>query len=83
MQNTIIMSKHFDPSSIEIKSTLNDVFNALKEKGYNPVSQLTSYIHSGEPLYITGHNNARTKIQKIDRYDLIQYLVEQELCKED
>ena len=83
MPNTIVMNKHFDPSSMEIKSILNDVFEALKEKGYSPVNQLTSYIQTGEPLYITSHNDARIKIQKLDRYDIIQYLVEQELCKED
>ena len=46
----------------------------MKEKGYNPVNQIVGYIMSGDPTYITNHNNARTLIRKIDRDELLQIL---------
>jgi uncharacterized protein (UPF0297 family) len=51
------------------------VYNALKEKGYNPINQLVGYILSEDPTYITTHNNARSLIRKIDRDTLLQSLV--------
>ncbi|MBR5991912.1 MAG: IreB family regulatory phosphoprotein, partial [Clostridia bacterium] len=48
---------------------------ALKEKGYNPISQIVGYILSEDPTYITTHNNARSLIRKIDRDELLQTLV--------
>lgn len=51
------------------------VYDALKQKGYNPVNQIIGYILSEDPTYITTHNNARSIIQKIDRDELLQVLV--------
>lgn len=59
----------------EIRSTLQEVYNALKEKGYNPINQIVGYILSEDPTYITNHRNARSLIRKIDRDELLNLLV--------
>ena len=59
----------------EMKQTLSVVYNALNEKGYNPVSQIVGYILSEDPTYITTYNNARSLIRRIDRDELLQSLV--------
>ena len=59
----------------EIRKTLNVVYEALLEKGYNPIHQIVGYILSEDPTYITNHNHARTLIRKIDRDELLQVLV--------
>ena len=59
----------------EIRQILLEVYNALKEKGYNPINQIVGYILSEAPTYITTHNNARNLIRKIDRDTLLQVLV--------
>lgn len=59
----------------DIKKTLTDVYDALKEKGYNPISQIVGYILSEDPTYITTHNNARSLIRRIDRDELLQVLL--------
>lgn len=58
-----------------IKSMLKTVYNALEEKGYNPIPQLVGYILSEDPTYITTHKNARTLIRKIERDDLLEILL--------
>ncbi|MCI2046360.1 MAG: IreB family regulatory phosphoprotein [Faecalibacterium sp.] len=64
-----------DDQDREIHDILLEVYDALKEKGYNPVNQLVGYILSEDPTYITTYKNARTLIRKIDRDDLLQALV--------
>lgn len=59
----------------DIKTALTTVYDALKEKGYNPVNQIVGYIVSEDPTYITTHKNARNIIRKIDRDDLLEVLV--------
>lgn len=59
----------------EIRRIMQTVYDALKEKGYNPINQLVGYILSEDPTYITTHNNARSLIRKIDRDTLLQTLV--------
>ncbi|SMC45636.1 IreB family regulatory phosphoprotein [Papillibacter cinnamivorans] len=59
----------------EIKAILTAVYDALKEKGYNPINQIVGYILSEDPTYITNYNHARTLIRKIDRDELLQELV--------
>lgn len=59
----------------EMKKLLTVVYDALREKGYNPINQLVGYILSEDPTYITTHNNARALIRKIDRDDLLRALV--------
>ena len=58
-----------------MKKTLTAVYDALVQKGYNPVNQIVGYILSEDPTYITNHNNARTLIRKVDRDELLQVLV--------
>ncbi len=58
-----------------IKHTLNVVYEALKQKGYNPVNQIVGYILSQDPTYITTYNNAHSLICKVDRDDLLKALV--------
>ena len=60
---------------IQAKDILEIVYNALVEKGYNPVNQIVGYILSEDPTYITTYNNARTLIRHIDRDELLQALV--------
>lgn len=59
----------------EIKKILVAVYDALKEKGYNPVNQIVGYILSEDPTYITTHNNARSLIRKVDRDELLNVLI--------
>jgi uncharacterized protein (UPF0297 family) len=60
---------------LEMKEILTAVYDALKEKGYNPLNQIVGYILSEDPTYITNHNNARALIRKIDRDELLGELV--------
>jgi len=64
-----------DQAERQIRDTLTAVYDALKEKGYNPINQIVGYILSEDPTYITTHNNARNLIRKIDRDTLLQSLV--------
>ena len=64
-----------DQRDLEIKAILTTVYQALQEKGYNPINQIVGYILSEDPTYITNHNNARALIRKIDRDELLQTLV--------
>ena len=64
-----------DQHENEMREILLEVYNALKEKGYNPTSQLVGYILSEDPTYITTHNHARSLIRKIDRDELLQALL--------
>ena len=64
-----------DDKEREMRETLLTVYNALKEKGYNPVSQIVGYILSKDPTYITTHHNARSLIRRIDRDELLQAMV--------
>lgn len=59
----------------EIKETLQEVYGALKEKGYNPINQIVGYILSEDPTYITTHKNARALLRKLDRDDILQAIV--------
>ena len=57
------------------KETLREVYEALVEKGYNPINQIVGYILSGDPTYITSHKDARNKIRKIERDELLDKMV--------
>lgn len=64
-----------DEKEKHLKQTLTAVYDALKEKGYNPINQIVGYLLSEDPTYITTHNNARSLIRKIDRDELLQVIV--------
>lgn len=64
-----------DDKDQEMKKILGTVYNALKEKGYNPINQIVGYILSEDPTYITTHNNARSLVRKVDRDELLRAMV--------
>lgn len=71
-------TRRFDISEIkewETREILTQVYNSLKQKGYNPINQIVGYILSEDPTYITNFNNARTLIRQLDRDELMQELV--------
>ena len=63
--------------NIRAKEILKEVYNALKEKGYNPINQIVGYILSGDPTYITSHNNARNLIRQVERDELLEKMVKE------
>ena len=67
----------------QVHHVLTSVYEALKEKGYDPVNQIVGYILSEDPTYITNYNNARSMICKIDRDELMQVLVREYLFKKE
>ena len=62
--------------NLKTKETLRQVYDALVEKGYNPINQIVGYILSGDPTYITSHKNARNIIRQIERDELLERMVE-------
>ncbi len=64
-----------DDKELQMKAILTEVYDALQEKGYNPINQLVGYILSEDPTYITTNKNARTLIRKIDRDELLRSMV--------
>ncbi|MDR2888692.1 MAG: IreB family regulatory phosphoprotein [Lachnospiraceae bacterium] len=62
-------------NEITVKKTLAVVYEALTEKGYNPVNQIVGYIMSGDPTYITSHESARSLIMKVERDELVEELL--------
>lgn len=70
-KNTLYFQVGSD-KSIETRKVLSEVYDALKEKGYNPISQLVGYVVSGDPTYVTNHKNARALITRIDRDDILE-----------
>lgn len=60
----------------QVSDVLRDIYFALKEKGYNPISQLVGYVMSGDPTYITNYKNARSMITRIERDEIIEALFE-------
>ena len=72
ISNTQYFKAVQDEKKIEVSQVLRDVYEALTEKGYNPTNQIVGYIMSGDPTYITSHNNARSLIMKIERDELVE-----------
>ena len=60
---------------LQVKEVLDLVYNAMDEKGYNPVNQIVGYIMSGDPTYITSHKSARSLIMKVERDEILEELV--------
>ena len=59
----------------EVSQVIADVYAALSEKGYNPITQMVGYIMSGDPTYITNHNGARARITSVERDELVEEFV--------
>ena len=71
---TISFSIHEDKEQ-QMKEILTEVYDALRQKGYNPINQIVGYILSEDPTYITTHNNARSLVRRIDRDELLKAMV--------
>ncbi len=70
----------FDFEEIETESTrktLEEVYDALEERGYNPVNQIVGYLISGDPGYISSFKDARTKMQQVDRAKVVEILLKE------
>lgn len=74
INNTQFFTVEKEPE-LQVKDILRTVYHALSEKGYNPVSQMVGYIMSGDPTYITSHNNARSLIMKVERDELVEEIL--------
>ena len=61
--------------NIKVREILREVYRALEEKGYNPINQIVGYILSGDPTYITSHNDARNLIRQVERDELLEKMV--------
>ena len=79
MSETTIFSI-FNERDEEIRQTLKEVYDALQEKGYNPINPIVGYILSEDPTYITTHQGARNKIRNLDRDDILQSLLKNYLA---
>ncbi len=75
MQDKTMTFSLGDDNEQAMKVILTTVYDALREKGYNPINQLVGYLLSEDPTYITTHNNARALIRKLDRDELMRALV--------
>ena len=69
--------------NVKVKDILKEVYEALAEKGYNPINQIVGYILSGDPTYITSYNDARNKIRLIERDELLEKMVKNYIGLED
>ncbi len=70
----------FNFSELDAKATretLEEVYDALEERGYNPVNQIVGYLISGDPGYISSYKNARTKMQEVDRAKVVEILLQE------
>ena len=72
--NTQFFTVEAEPETAA-KMVLSTVYDALKEKGYDPVNQIVGYIMSGDPTYITSHKNARSLIMKVERDELVEEML--------
>ena len=66
---------------LQVKEVLDLVYNAMDEKGYNPVNQIVGYIMSGDPTYITSYMNARSLIMKVERDELVEEVMKDFVSK--
>ena len=79
--NTQYFNVKTEPENKE-KKVLDLVYNAMAEKGYNPVNQIVGYIMSGDPTYITSHKGARSMIMKVERDELVEELLKEYIKNE-
>lgn len=78
MSNNIEHTMQFDLSNNKedlTKTILTEVYNSLKEKGYNPINQLVGYLISGDPTYITNYNGARALVRKLERDEILEEVI--------
>ena len=80
-RDTIMFTRNKKVQDKTIEMILQQVYHALEEKGYQPLDQMVGYILSGDPSYITGHNNARNLVRQVERDDLVEALLKNFLNK--
>lgn len=76
LENTQFFQVEAEPET-GVKLVLATIYEALTEKGYNPVNQIVGYIMSGDPTYITSHKNARSLIMKVERDELVEEMLKE------
>lgn len=81
LSNTQYFKVKTEPE-IQVKEVLKTVYNAMVEKGYNPVNQIVGYIMSGDPTYITSFKGARSLIMKVERDELVEELLKEYIKNE-
>ena len=81
LSNTQYFKVKTEPE-IQVKVVLETVYNAMVEKGYNPVNQIVGYIMSGDPTYITSFKGARSLIMKVERDELVEELLKEYIKNE-
>ena len=81
MSDKTMMFKIDKEEKSEVAKVLEEVYQALEEKGYNPIDQIVGYILSGDPTYITSHKDARTKIRQFEVDEMVEELVKSYLDK--
>ena len=74
-RNTLLFDSLSKTEQKTPRQILEEVYTALEERGYNPIDQIVGYLTSGDPSYITSHNNARNLILKIDRDELLEEIL--------
>ena len=82
MSKNTIMFEGFKDSQLNKKEALIEIYSALTDRGYNAIDQIVGYILSGDPSYITAHDNARNLIRRVERDDLVEILVRSFLIQE-
>ncbi|NLZ39193.1 MAG: IreB family regulatory phosphoprotein [Firmicutes bacterium] len=75
LDQTMMFKRTADDEKYQARDVFAVVYEALKEKGYNPINQIVGYLLSGDPAYITSHKNARVLIRKLERDELLEELV--------
>ena len=76
IRNTQYFKAVQEDKKMEVSQVLQSVYEALTEKGYNPINQIVGYIMSGDPTYITSHKSARSLIMKVERDEILEELME-------
>lgn len=80
IEDTVKFDTQVD-KTMKVKKVMEEVYASLKEKGYNPASQIVGYLMSDDPTYITSHNNARGVISRVERDEIMEMLVKEFLAK--
>lgn len=81
LDRTMKFNLKLDEADVQVKEAFLTVYDALEEKGYNPINQMVGYLLSGDPAYIPRHNNARSMIRKLERDEIIEELVRSYLAQ--
>jgi len=81
LDRTMKFNLKLDEADVQVKEAFLTVYDALEEKGYNPINQMVGYLLSGDPAYIPRHNNARSIIRKLERDEIIEELVRSYLAQ--